>query len=386
MTSIRPGMPRRKPGPATTPAWMPALDNVLILAGVALVLCIGFLVFVLLSGQLAAPIIQGTAVEDLRRNMAIWHRVFSIALWVVVIVGLVRHHRVDSVGWLIALGGIACWWLLPMMVTAKAAGGAPTLLGIAQSLVGAFQSTGGALIAIGFLRVVVGRVIAIAYSPRGALTTRLPSASAIAEIAEERAKARPSLMRKCWELHFCRGSLRVTCPRFLEGASCWKKRSGCYCDQDLATRLLSTIAAKHRVQVAEELDAAQSRAQTYHRSLAAQRSRQARRKAKSPCRECPLYLEHQTYKYRAASWLAYPAAALMIAAMLPVLRSAYHWLETSLGGALAEMRFLPHTLTDTPIQQAPWLTAENAMFFMFGVLLLAIILQMLEVAVFHFKL
>jgi len=386
MTSIRPGRPRQKPGSATTPAWMPALDNVLILAGVALVLCIGFLFFVLLSGQLAAPIIQGTAVDDLKRNMAIWHRVFSIALWVVVVVGLVRHHRVDSVGWLIALGGVACWWLLPMMVTTKAAGGAAKLLEIAQSLVGGFQSTGGALIVIGFLRVVVGRVIAIAYSPRGALTTRLPSASAMAEIAEERAKARPSLMRKCWELHFCRGSLRVTCPRFIEGVACWKKRSGCYCDQDLATRLLSTVAAKHRVQVAEELETAQSRAQTYHRSMAAQRSRQARKRAKSPCRECPLYLEHQKFKYRTLSWLAYPAAALVVALMLPVLRGGYHWLETSVGGALAEMRFLPHSLTGHTIQQAPWLTAENAMIFMFGVLLLAIMLQMLEVAVFHLKL
>ncbi len=386
MTSIRPGMSRQKPSKAKTPAWMPALDNILILAGVALVVSIGFLVFVLLSGQLAAPIIQGTALEVIQRNMTVWHKVFTVALWVLVVVGLIRHYRVDSVGYLIGLGGVACWWLLPMMVTAKATGAASQLLALSQSLIASFQATGGALIVIGFLRVVIGRIIAIAYSPQGAATSRLFSASAIAEIAEERTKARPSLMRRCWELHFCRGSLRVTCPRFIEGASCWKKESGCYCDQGLASRLLSGMAAKARVQVAEELEAAQSRAQAYNRSAAAHRQRQARKKVRTPCRECPLYLEHQKYKYRALSWLAYPLAALIVAFLVPKLHAAYQWLETNVGGALSEMRFLPHSLTDAPLQQAPWFTAENAMMVMFGVLVVAAVLQLLEIGIFRFKL
>jgi len=386
MTSIRPGMSRQKPSKATTPPWIPALDNILILAGVALVLSIGFLVFVLLSGQLAAPIIQGTALEVIQRNMMVWHKVFAVALWVLVVVGLIRHYRVDSVGYLIALGGVACWWLLPMMVTAKAAGAEPRLLEVAQSLITSFQATGGALMVIGFLRVVIGRIITIAYSPQGAVSSRLLSASAVAEIAEERAKARPSLMRKCWELHFCRGSLRVTCPRFMEGASCWKKESGCYCDQDLATRLLSGMAAKARVQVAEELEAAQGRAQAYHRSVAAHRQRQARKKTGSPCRECPLYVEHQKYKYRTLSWLAYPLAALIVAFLVPRLHAAYQWLEINVGGALAEVRFLPHRLMDAPLQQAPWLTAENVMVVMFGILVVAAVLQLLEIGIFHFKL
>jgi len=386
MTSIRPGMSRQKPSKATTPSWMPALDNILILAGVGLVLSIGFLIFVLLSGQLAAPIIQGTALEIIQRNMTVWHKIFAVTLWVLVVVGLIRHYRVDSVGYLIALGGVGCWWLLPMMVTAKATGAAPQLLELGQSLIASFQATGGALMVIGFLRVVIGRVITIAYSPQGAVTSRLTSASAIAEIAEERARARPSLMRKCWELHFCRGSLRVTCPRFIEGAACWKKKSGCYCDQDLATRLLSGIAAKARVQVAEELEVAQGRAQAYHQSAAAHRQRQARKQVRSPCRECPLYLEHQKYKYRTLSWLAYPLAALIVAFAAPRLHAAYQWLETNVGGALSQMSFLPHRLVDEPLQQAPWLTAENAMMVILGILVVAFILQLLEIGIFHLKL
>lgn len=383
MTSVRPGGPK-KAGPVV-PAWQSAADNLLILTGVVLVLSLCFLAFVLLTGQLSAPIIQGTALEALERTLHIWRRVFFIALWVLVLAGMARHYRVDSVGWLVVLAGVGCWWLLPMVVRSKAVGGAHDLMVLADSLMASFQATGGALIGIGILRVVVGRAIAIAYAPRRATASRLPGAAALAEIAEERARARPSLMRKCWELHFCRGSMRVTCPRFIEGVSCWKRRSGCYCDQDLATRLLSTIAAKHRVQVAEELQSAQSRAQAYQRSLAAQRSRQRQKKAKSPCRECPLYLEHQKFKYRTLSWLAYPGAAALVAVMLPPLRAAYDWLETTLGAELARMQILPDKLTADPLPIAPWLSAENAMIFMFGVLLLAILLQLLELAVFHFK-
>ncbi len=386
VTSIRPGMSTQKPGPTGFSAAMPALDNVLILAGVTLVLCLGFLFYVLLSGQLAVPIIQGTAVDILERNLVIWRKVFLTALWVLVGVGLVRHYRVDSVAWLVALGGVACWWLLPMMITSKAVGGAPRLMETAQSLIASLQASGGALIVIGVLRVVIGRVIAIAYTPKGGFGARTPDSAALSEIAEKRAKARPSLMRKCWELHFCRGSLRVTCPRFLEGISCWKKKSGCYCDHDLASQLLSTIAAKHRVQVAQELDAAQSRAEAYHKALAAKRQREARKKAGNPCRECPLYLEHQKYKYRTLAWGMYPLAALIVAFMLPTLRKGYAWLDIYLTDLLSQWRILPHKLSDAPIQYAPWLSAENAMIVMFGVLLLAVMLRLLEVGVFRLKL
>ncbi len=386
MTSIRPGMSKQKPGPIDFSAVMPALDNVLILAGVTVVLCLGFLFYVLLSGQLAVPIIQGTAVDILVRNLTIWRKVFLTALWVLVAVGLVRHYRMDSVGWLVALGGVGCWWLLPMLITSKAVGGAPALAELSQSLIAALQANGGALVVIGLLRLVVGRVVAIAYSPRTAAGSRLPGSAALSEIAEKRAKARPSLMRKCWELHFCRGSLRVTCPRFLEGISCWKKKSGCYCDHDLASKLLSTVAAKHRVQVAQELDAAQSRAEAYHQAMAARRQREARKKVRNPCRECPLYLEHQKYKYRVLAWVMYPLAALIVAFLVPTLRNGYDRLDIYLTDLLARWSILPHKLTDAPIQYAPWLSAENAMIVLVGIILLGIMLQLLEVAVFRLKL
>jgi hypothetical protein len=184
-------------------------------------------------------------------------------------------------------------------------------------------------------------------------------------------------MRRCWELHFCRTSLRANCPRFLESATCWRKRSGCYCDQGLATQLLTGVGANARAKVAEELEVAQRRARV--------RS-QRQQKQQARCGECPLYLEHQKYKYRVLSWFAYPAAAGLIGLTIGFIRNGYHWVEVELGSVLTQFQILPHPLTDKPIEQAAWLSAENAAILMIGVLLVGVILQLTELAIFRLKL
>jgi hypothetical protein len=365
---------------------MRALENVLILAGVAVVLSLVFLLYVVLTGQLAVPLIAGSALEVIQRNLVIGLRVFMVALWVVVLGALVRYHQVESIGYLVGLGGLGCYLLMPMLVKSQMPPtAAASLQEVAQRLTSSFQTSGGALLVVAFLRVVGGRVVALAYGPQGAMTARIAGSTAIAEIAEERARGRPSLMRKCWELHYCRGSLRMTCPRFVEGVSCWKRRSGCYCDQELQTRLLSQMAAKARVQVAEEMEAATSRAQTSQRVLAQRRKQKALRESGAACKECPLYLDHQKFKYRVLSWLSYPAAAILIAVFSSSIRYGYHWVETKLGSMVAGLQVLPQG-ADTQFQKIPMLSAENAVLVMLGVLAAAVILQVTELAIFRLKL
>jgi len=385
MTAMGPVAPKARPRKGLSPGVLRALDNLLILAGVALVLSLVFLLYVLLTGQLSVPLIAGSALEVVERAVGTGMRVFMVALWVVVLAALVRHHQVDSIGYLLGLAGLGCYVLMPMLVKGHVP---PTVAAplqeVAQRMVASFQTAGGALLLVAFLRVVGGRVVALAYGPRGAVTARIAGSSVIAEIVEQRARGRPSLMRRCWELHYCRGSLRATCPRFLEGVACWKRRSGCYCDQDLQTRLLSQMAAKARVQVAEEMEAARGRALSSPRAAAQRKKQQALRESGSACRECPLYLDHQKFKYRAFSWLSYPAAAILIAVFAVQIRYGYHWVETKLGGLLAELQVLPQGV-DTQFQKIPLVSAENAMIVMLGVLMAAIILQVTELAIFRFK-
>ena len=352
------------------------LEHVVLVAAAGVILSLIYLMFIVLSGGLAAPIIRGTALDEVARNVSLAKTAFLWSLWIVVVAAMIRHYRTESTGWLTMLVGVGCWALLPIIVRSRTESTtAQELMQLGQSLITSFQAAGGALIVIGFLRVAVGRIIVLASPTQAAMRFSSYSPEAAA-IAVERATERPSLMRRCWELHFCRSSLRAGCPRFVEGVSCWKRNSGCYCDQGLATRLLSGVGANARAKVAEELEVAQRRAQTQRK----------KKREKAPCGECPLYLEHQKHKYRVASWLAYPAAAGIIGFTVTSIQNGYRWVELELGSVLGSLQILPRTLSDQPLEQVAWLSAENASVVLIGVLLVGIILQLTEVTIFRLKL
>ncbi len=200
------------------------------------------------------------------------------------------------------------------------------------------------------------------------------------------AGGRGSIMRKCWELHFCRGSVRTTCPRYLESVSCWKRRSGCYCDHDLAGRLMASVGgnASVKMQVAEELEGQQRKAQQLQERLQRQQSR-AKSLARKICRECPIYLEHQKFKYRAISWLAYPVTAMIIALSVGSIKNGYSWADEKAADFLRDYSFIPQHLMDRTVAGIPGLSAENFAVGIAAVLLLAVLLQLVEKAVYDWK-
>ncbi|HUU53467.1 MAG TPA: hypothetical protein VMY87_00985 [Armatimonadota bacterium] len=350
------------------------LEHVVLVASAGVILSLAYLLFIILSGGLAAPIVRGTALDAVSRNVNLARNGFLWSLWIVVAAAMIRHYRTESTGWVTMLVGVGCWLALPLVVRSRTESTtAQELMEVGQSLISGFQTSGGAMMVLGFLRVALGRIIVLASPTQAAMrfTTYSPEAAAI---VAERALEHPSLMRQCWELHFCRSSLRASCPRFVSGVSCWKKNSGCYCDQGLATRLLTGVGANARVKVAEELKVAQRRA------------RQQEKRQKAPCGECPLYLDHQKYKYRVVSWLAYPAAAAVIGFTVGSIQNGYRWVELELGSVLGNLQILPRTLSHQPLEQVAWLSAENATVLLIGVLFVGIILQLTEVAIFRLKL
>jgi len=375
-----------EPGRKVRPAWQSLLEQGIWLTSVAALLSLTYLMFILMSGGLAAPIIAGSALEAVKRNVDLARQVFLWALWLAVLAASIRHHRSEATGYMMLLVGGVCWVLLPMVVMSKvpATSAAKDLLDLAYSMVASFQTSGGAMVVVGLLRVVIGRVILVSTAPRSGAATRSPLASAMAQISEEPVGGKASLMRKCWELHFCRGSLRVHCPRYLEQRACWKARSGCYCDSGLATRLLDTVGSKAKIQVAEEMQSVQSRVRQQQRRAAPARAAARTKRSKPPCGECPIYQDHQKFKYRVLSWLAYPAAAGLIGMFITHLRDGYEYLDSYLGGVLAgSVAAVPYA---QPLQEAQWLSAENVVIVLIGVFVAATILQLTEVVVFRMKL
>jgi hypothetical protein len=286
------------------PVWLGLLDQGIWLFSVAAVLSLTYLMFILMSGGLAAPLIAGSALEAVRHNVDMARQVFLWALWLGMLAVCIRHYRAEATGYMTLVVGAVVWLAFPALIRSKVPGtSAPDLVSLAGSMVDSFQTSGGALMVLGVLRAVVGRVILVSTASRsGAITRNARFATAMAQTSEEPIGGRPSLMRKCWELHFCRGSLRVHCPRYLDQKACWKARSGCYCDQGLATRLLDTVGSKVKVQVAEEMQSVQSRARQPEKRVGTPPTkRTAKRRPKPPCGECPIYLDHQKFKYRVLS-------------------------------------------------------------------------------------
>ncbi len=354
------------------------LEQILLVASGVAALCLVYLLFVILSGGLAAPLIAGTALEEVTRNVGLAKSVFIWSVWIVVLAAMIRHYKADSMGLAAILVGAACWAILPLIIRSRIEStSAQELLQLGQSLIASFQKAGGAMVVVGVLRLGIGRVILLASPGLAAQRSGGGLAEAAGAIAAERALEKPSLLRKCYELHFCRTSLRTNCPRFLEGTTCWRKKSGCYCDQGLATRLLTGVGANARAAMAEELQVAQRRAA---------RTKTKQQRAKALCGECPIYLEHQKHKYRVISWFAYPSAAAVIGATVSYIQQGYQWVEYNLGGFLNQFQLLPHKLTDTPLQQVQWISAENAAVLLIGVLLVGILLQITEFAIFRAKL
>ena len=291
----------------------------------------------------------------------------------------------ESIGYLIGVAGLGCYLGMPILVKSQMpATAAAPLQAVAQQLTDSFQTTGGALFGAGLPAGGGGTG-----RGTGLCTTGRSDRAHSRQLGPGRDRRGtgqgPALPdAQVLGTAYCRGSLRMTCPRFVEGVSCWKRRSGCYCDQDLQTRLLSQMAAEARVQVAEEMEATRARAQVSRARDGARKKQQAFRESGAACRECPLYLDHQKFKYRALSWVSYPLAAVLIAIFSNQIRYGYHWVETSLGGWLAALQVLPQGV-DSQFQKIPLISAENAMIVMLGVLVAAIILQATELVIFKFK-
>jgi hypothetical protein len=116
-----------------------------------------------------------------------------------------------------------------------------------------------------------------------------------AEPAQRRIAKNATAFSPCWQLPFCREVIRKQCPAYLARKTCWKFGRGCYCDEEMISRIIrgesiNVIKAPTRMS----------------------------RKGKPPCGRCYIYLEHQSHKFRMLSPLAVPATVIAVYLLWPV--------------------------------------------------------------------
>jgi hypothetical protein len=173
-----------------------------------------------------------------------------------------------------------------------------------------------------------GKVLLVVAAARGAVQVfwsaiRRPKRARMPRAATQapgQTRRRRSLLRQCWELAGCRSAGSI-CPALRERRSCWKRGSGCMCDLNLAEALAHGVEA------------------WAHEEAAAVRYRAGQ--ARRPCQACPIYEEHQNYKFRLLAWLAYPATAGAIFLSAPLLHAGYNRGLALMDRAVAALTFMP---------------------------------------------
>ena len=139
-----------------------------------------------------------------------------------------------------------------------------------------------------------------------------------ADDAPAKPAAKPSLIPKCWELSRCRPGVRKFCPNYLHKTTCWSRRGGCLCDRGIADQMISTSARGEGQEVIEMQQKANLKRGAVKAGVKPSWSEQ-----KHVCYSCPLFTEHQDYKNRYFSWLAFPITATIIALAFNLYKSGY---------------------------------------------------------------
>jgi len=248
-------------------------------------------------------------------------------------------------GWAVlptCLAGI--WGLLvffggPWVLAVSLARAANPANNITHQLGLAFEVTGAVVLGMVLARLVTGLVRRVLI---GRPTARVPVELTREE--EESVRKGPrfrSPMRRCWELSLCTDALRDSCPAYQNRKSCWRKGEGCLCDPLFWNRAME---AADRDRGARLSPTQRETRERIRRQLQIDTSGAARR---ARCRVCPIYDEHQHYKYRIVVWLAYPVTALIVWGLMPFIHEGFVWFSGLLNRMVSGAAFLPDKQPET---------------------------------------
>jgi hypothetical protein len=127
---------------------------------------------------------------------------------------------------------------------------------------------------------------------------------------------------KCWQMSRCRPAVRMSCPNYIDRHTCWSRRSGCFCDRELANYLLQSVDAGESSEVTDVAQAAVSRGVPPVRG-----AKRPWKLQKTLCYNCPLFIEHQEYKFKHLRWVSLPITLAIGAGLWPFFDAGFKWLS-----------------------------------------------------------
>lgn len=216
----------------------------------------------------------------------------------------------EAVGYLFAILGVAGVWATPFVMTRFIPAGLPGLLELFNK---AGLRLGGLLLALGTIIVAADLIWRATESWAGRRkmgTVGLPG-------QEKFEKVLGSYPWRCWQTSYCRPVARAVCPRHDERTPCWRVKEGCFCEERVVLRALDKNQEGGRKLLSQMQNKLHSSAPGMTMSGSQKRQR---------CRRCPIYAEHQRFKYRILMPFVFPVtAAIAVAASAHVRKLLEVW-------------------------------------------------------------
>lgn len=305
---------------------------------------LGFLLYAIFVTKVGQPGTPASAVATLNTTVTIFHwSAIALAICSVIL-------AIDSIelGIGLALGGILLHfgapWLFSNYVGENAAS-----LAIAQSL----RTTGLWLAAIGVFKAAIDLMQWIIALPERMKQRADVGVGSKAEAAQQRIARDANVLSPCWKLPFCRETIRKQCPAFLARKTCWRFGRGCYCDEEMISRII-------RGESLEAIKAPTRLSKT----------------GKAPCGRCHIYLEHQGHKFKALSPLTLPITIVIMYVVWPYWEKLFAAFSTSSVWSILSFdtrKLTPDAIaTETKVDTGGGLPPEQVMHvatILFGVLI-----------------
>jgi hypothetical protein len=346
-------------------------------SGVLMVLSLAYLMFGLFSGQLVGVENKTAAEQAQAYNAArLVLSVFQFSALVFFLSILLLAWESQDAAMIHVVGAVVCYFVLPLlMVTSGLNTG-----NIYQLLNRGFTVTG---LIVGVMAIVRYTVALIEYFIallRG--EAKLPLGAkgeiGIADKApvRERLSHKPSVFSPCWELPFCRETIRKICPAYLARKKCWKFGKGCYCDQEMITRIITG-----------EVGVNTASARAFAReTITTDLGLDTAKRSKPPCGKCYIYLYHQQLKHKLVSPLILPVTIGLVVLLKPTFDHAYA-VCAQYGARFWQT--ISFTKAPPPPPHAPGtfdIALQGFVLFLFGFFLLIMLTKILEFCIYKLKL
>jgi len=299
------------------PLWRELLDKldpiaswVMILAGAAGALALAYILWGIFGGNIGRMPKDPLKGVQIAENIALAGQVLRISAIAAAIASIILMIDDGSLGpGLAILGAALLFGSAPAM---QSVGATPVVF----SIIKAFRSTGQVLVIIGAVKYAIDVMRWLIDLPNRASLRADVGVKQKAEAAQQRIAMGATMFSPCWQLPFCREVIRKQCPAYLARKRCWKFGRGCYCDEEMISRIVR----------GESIDMIKA-------------PTRMSRQGKPPCGRCYIFLEHQGMKYKMVSPLALPATIIGMFLVWPHWISFTKWSTQSLDGLWAKLSF-----------------------------------------------